>query len=102
MRVVSTRVLPLPAPARISADWAGSSTAARCSGLRPESREEFMAQLSHRIALCRLVASTNENGEPVGPIPRRCGRQDLQLLLDHLMQDRSQDELHRKTHLAAW
>src|SRR5581483_7532928 len=34
MRVVRTRVLPLPAPARISADWAGSVTAASCSGLR--------------------------------------------------------------------
>ena len=34
MRVVSTRVLPLPAPARISADWCGSVTASSCSGLR--------------------------------------------------------------------
>ena len=34
MRVVSTRVLPLPAPARISADACGSVTAASCSGLR--------------------------------------------------------------------
>ncbi len=34
MRVVSTRVLPLPAPARISADSSGSVTAARCSGFR--------------------------------------------------------------------
>src|SRR5579864_4720834 len=34
MRVVRTRVLPLPAPARISADWFGSVTAASCSGLR--------------------------------------------------------------------
>src|SRR5260364_443104 len=33
MRVVSTRVLPLPAPARISADSSGRVTAARCSGL---------------------------------------------------------------------
>jgi len=38
MRVVSTRVLPEPAPARISADTAGSMTAASCSGLRPCSR----------------------------------------------------------------
>ena len=30
MRVVSTRVLPLPAPARISADWCGSVTASSC------------------------------------------------------------------------
>src|SRR5689334_16090782 len=34
MRVVRTRVLPEPAPARISADWSGSVTAASCSGLR--------------------------------------------------------------------
>src|SRR5512139_532954 len=34
MRVVSTRVLPLPAPARISAWPSGSVTAASCSGLR--------------------------------------------------------------------
>ena len=34
MRVVSTRVLPLPAPARISACSSGSVTAASCSGLR--------------------------------------------------------------------
>ena len=34
MRVVSTRVLPDPAPARISAGFAGSVTAASCSGLR--------------------------------------------------------------------
>jgi hypothetical protein len=38
MRVVSTRVLPEPAPARISADSCGSVTAARCSGLRFSSR----------------------------------------------------------------
>jgi hypothetical protein len=38
MRVVSTRVLPEPAPARISADTCGSVTAARCSGLRFSSR----------------------------------------------------------------
>src|SRR5689334_20750502 len=34
IRVVNTRVLPLPAPARISADVCGSVTAASCSGLR--------------------------------------------------------------------
>src|SRR5262245_26736080 len=35
-RVVSTRVLPLPAPARISADWWESVTASSCCSLRPE------------------------------------------------------------------
>ena len=34
MRVVSTRVLPEPAPARISAGRAGKVTAASCSGFR--------------------------------------------------------------------
>src|SRR4051812_38411776 len=34
MRVVSTRVLPLPAPARMSACSSGRVTAASCSGLR--------------------------------------------------------------------
>ena len=34
MRVVSTRVLPEPAPARISAGCAGRVTAASCSGFR--------------------------------------------------------------------
>src|SRR3989338_5830065 len=47
IRVVSTRVLPLLAAVRLSADWAVSTKEARCSGLRPESREEFMAELSH-------------------------------------------------------
>jgi hypothetical protein len=43
MRVVSTRVLPEPAPARISACSAGSVTAARCSGLRFGSSGESAA-----------------------------------------------------------
>ena len=42
MRVVSTRVLPLPAPARISADPCGRVTAASCSGLRLERSGEGM------------------------------------------------------------
>ena len=42
MRVVSTRVLPLPAPARISAEACGSVTAASCSGLRLARRGEVI------------------------------------------------------------
>ena len=38
MRVVSTRVLPEPAPARISDGRAGKVTAASCSGFSPRSR----------------------------------------------------------------
>ena len=34
IRVVSTRVLPLPAPDRISACWGGRVTAASCSSFR--------------------------------------------------------------------
>ena len=39
MRVVSTRVLPEPAPARIRACTGGRVTAASCGGLRWSSRE---------------------------------------------------------------
>ena len=41
MRVVSTRVLPLPAPARMRADSRGRVTALSCSGLRPETRRDM-------------------------------------------------------------
>src|SRR5207253_97225 len=46
MRVVRTRVLPLPAPARISAEECGSVTAASCSGLRFSRSGEDMIQRS--------------------------------------------------------
>src|SRR5258705_4785861 len=42
IRVVRTRVLPLPAPARMSADACGKVTAASCSGLRFSRRGEAM------------------------------------------------------------
>ena len=35
MRVVSTRVLPLPAPAKTRADCGGQVTAESCSGFKP-------------------------------------------------------------------
>jgi len=38
IRVVKTLVLPLPAPAKINADWAGNVTAARCSGFKRSKR----------------------------------------------------------------
>src|SRR6185436_13723668 len=41
MRVVSTRVLPLPAPARMRADSRGRVTALSCWGLRPETRRDM-------------------------------------------------------------
>jgi hypothetical protein len=43
MRVVSTRVLPEPAPARISACSGGRVTAAFCSALSPASRGDSCA-----------------------------------------------------------
>src|SRR4029450_8440837 len=52
MRVVSTRVLPLPAPARISADACGNVTAASCSGLRCSRSGEAMYAIGER----RMIA----------------------------------------------
>src|ERR1700693_5302689 len=49
IRVVSTRVLPLPAPARISAEPCGRVTAASCSGLRlARSGEGMLGEATHR------------------------------------------------------
>src|SRR4051812_19626312 len=48
MRVVSTRVLPLPAPARISAEACGRVTAASCSGFRRSRRgEDIGSKVAH-------------------------------------------------------
>src|SRR5689334_18401325 len=44
MRVVSTRVLPLPAPARMRADSRGRVTAWCCWGLRPETRRDMRTE----------------------------------------------------------
>src|SRR5450755_1137204 len=60
IRVVRTRVLPLPAPARISADACGKVTAASCSGLRDSRRGDTMknkrgeqaAFRENEIAIC--------------------------------------------------
>src|SRR5208282_5245028 len=51
MRVVSTRVLPLPAPARISADWCGSVTASSWRSLRPARKDGFTRELYSRALL---------------------------------------------------
>ena len=40
MRVVSTRVLPLPAPASTKAGAGGQVTAANCSGFSPCNKED--------------------------------------------------------------
>src|SRR5258706_14244231 len=49
IRVVRTRVLPEPAPARISAAWSGRVTAASCSGLRFSSRLSMRAFANPRF-----------------------------------------------------
>ena len=59
MRVVSTRVLPDPAPARISAGPGGAVTAARCSGFSPASKGEWPPGAAERnkpeVALCSII-----------------------------------------------
>jgi hypothetical protein len=55
MRVVRTRVLPLPAPAKISADWCGKVTASSCLLFRPVSKESMLA-LSHGCDWLRLAS----------------------------------------------
>src|SRR5487761_1978485 len=58
MRVVNTRVLPEPAPARISAGRAGNVTAASCSGLRCCSSGELTVDAgSDSVAIFRLSAT---------------------------------------------
>ena len=57
MRVVSTRVLPEPAPASMSAGWAGSVTAASCSGLR----------WSRRLCIPRLYADASNQCAKLQP-----------------------------------
>src|SRR4051794_23889569 len=57
MRCVSTRVLPEPAPARISSGPAPCVTASRCSGFRPSRRAS--------AAACGIVRLTIEP-RPVG------------------------------------
>ena len=52
MRVVSTRVLPLPAPARISADWPGNVTASSCCSFRPARKWGDMRTGVRRHADC--------------------------------------------------
>jgi len=55
MRVVSTRVLPEPAPARMRAWRAGSVTAASCSGLRWRSRGLPDAEASTGSGVCGVI-----------------------------------------------
>jgi hypothetical protein len=80
MRVVNTRVLPLPAPASIKADREGSSTAARCSGFSPDIREGFMGKLSHTMVdkraenngIKRRLSSLSPSKADTGPVGNEC------------------------------
>src|SRR5208282_6759752 len=92
IRVVSTRVLPLPAPARMSADPCGRVTAASCSGLRlTRSGEGMLGEATHayyigesgsRLSIARefnrLCAGgrSNANHRPIPGPARGCWRQD--------------------------
>src|SRR3989304_5554394 len=62
MRVVSTRVVPEPAPARISACWLGRVTAWSCSGLRASRRLGIQA------------ANGGQVYQPALGAPRACAR----------------------------
>ena len=59
MRVVNTRVLPEPAPARISAGPGGAVTAANCSGFSPASKGEWPPGatwgVKPEVALCSII-----------------------------------------------
>ena len=59
MRVVSTRVLPDPAPARIKAGPGGAVTAANCSGFNPASKGEVAPEATGEVkpgvALCSII-----------------------------------------------
>jgi len=57
MRVVRTRVFPLPAPARISAGSGGKVTACCCGGLRPA-----------------------RSGDPEADVDRDCGSDEVEKL----------------------
>ena len=59
IRVVNTRVLPEPAPARISAWVAGNVTAASCSGLSPAIKGDSVAGLEgvEKMEACGWAAS---------------------------------------------
>src|SRR5438128_348106 len=58
MRCVITRVLPLPAPARMSTGPSVASTASRCWGLRPTRRGDS----SNSEVWCAPIAATEDAG----------------------------------------
>src|SRR5262245_9075403 len=74
MRVVSTRVFPDPAPARISACWFGRVTAWSCSGLRL-SRRLGIRDCGHAAAILP-AAPRGELQIGVRRLPRDAWRRD--------------------------
>ena len=63
MRLVSTRVLPEPAPATISSGPPWCSTASRCCGLRPRSRASASRAATGRGRLARGVCGGAREGQ---------------------------------------
>src|SRR6188508_983085 len=60
MRVVRTRVFPLPAPARISAHSRGRVTALSCSGLRRD-RKSCIGEYRRTVDILRWQAAGSRN-----------------------------------------
>src|SRR5579859_994485 len=89
MRVVSTRVLPEPAPARIKADRCGSVTASSCCGLRPSSSD--MRRIGRRSAVSM----------PDYKCTRARSAARFSAFADQLADQRRQDELHGEFHFRA-
>jgi hypothetical protein len=63
MRVVSTRVLPLPAPARIRACCGGSVTAASCGGLRWASRSDIFKLWRRASGEAALIVGNHDSSD---------------------------------------
>src|SRR4051794_4046976 len=63
MRCVSTRVLPEPAPARMSSGPAAWVTASRCSGFRPSRRASAAACGIVRVTIVRLTDDIRQRAE---------------------------------------
>ena len=76
MRVVSTRVLPLPAPGQDQRGWCGSVTAASCSGLRLASSDivrcEFLSKRDSTAAATRTSQGIRLRASKSGSTGRAC------------------------------
>ena len=80
MRVVNTRVLPEPAPAKIRACSAGSSTAARCMGFRLSTKlikfcisdTDFTKEIQGKGAKCYRLFPACQPGRTTFPSKKPC------------------------------